>query len=203
MDSSRIERIKTIGTGYDLIEEMRTLSREAEEGNEEAFQILEAMLGECRDPGNWNKHNVYCSAILNALARTGKSRSLQKLVKFVYEMPESMPSAAVALIAALLPLYRQIVVGPARKMILDGDREIVRAVGLQTLCNLFLDGMLEGEDTKFLQQTITDFTEDDYFTKNTIDIVRIIFAGQLSTATDDSEFLEHIDDLLLESGADA
>jgi hypothetical protein len=194
MQNSDIDRLKKLGSGYLLIEEMKRLSSDASQGSEEASLILESMVQECTDPGYFEKNRAYCSSILNALAHSRTSRSMNELLKFVRKLPESMPYGAVDLIAGLLPLYRKIIIAPLREMVQNDTSEIVRAIGLQTLCNMYMDGLLNSEDARFLKKILDTFSGDSYLTAPLAELTRIALSN-ISFEYHDEEIF---DDLLVE-----
>ena len=191
----RIREIKALSQGYHLVQAMRELSGSAAAGDEQALEVLTGMLAECRSAESWARSSSYCSAVVHAVAQTGTLRSMQLLIRCVSEFDEEMPYGAVELFSSILPTYKRIVMGPLKDLIETGPGP-ARAVGLQSLCNLYLDGQLQGEEIRYLTGCLKKFTQDDYLTLHVADLVRLEISYKEKQAEEDLNGM--LDGFLLE-----
>ncbi|MBX7059807.1 MAG: hypothetical protein K1X75_17215 [Leptospirales bacterium] len=186
-----IASVKNAGVGYHLVTAMQDLSRQAAEGDSVALDALGEMLEECRDTKFWIRNSRYCSAVVHAVAHVGAMRSMKLLVDFVRGLSPDAPYGVVELISSILPTYRRIVMGSVMQLLEEAPDGPARAVGLQTLCNMYLDHALQGEQIRFLEQTLQNFDRDNYLTQTVADLVRLEMAYREEEAAADLEAMLH------------
>jgi len=195
------DHLKELTGSYSLIVEMQDIMERATEDDEESMQFLEFLLNDCKSLKTWRENNVLCSMSITAYIRTRTPRSMNKIIAFCYELPDQTHFGAIELISTLLPLYRKIILGPIKEMALSGNTQATRAIGLQTLCNMYLEGNLSLEDAKFLEQLVASFKEDRYFSSHITDLVKGAMAGGNMTHDSEEEIqaiLDHSDDFLIQ-----
>lgn len=83
-----------------------------------------------------------------------------------------MPLTFVEFLAKVLSFFGKIIVGPAKELIEYPSGTPQHAIGIQTLCNLFLEGLLGDEHLPYLSSLISRFEEDPYFSSYLIDMVK-------------------------------
>ncbi len=145
------------------------------------------MLDECSTAEAWANQSRYCSAVIHAVASIGSLRSMQMLLRYARSLPDSIPFGAVDLISNVLPTYRRIVMGPIKDLLGENEGSAARAVGIQTLCNLYLEGSLQGEETAYLEQLLKGFDNDGFLTLHVADLVRLEMAYKEKQAAEDLE----------------
>ncbi|MCB1323371.1 MAG: hypothetical protein KDK34_24140 [Leptospiraceae bacterium] len=197
---ARIDEIKAIRQGYQLVQAMQKLSREACSGDEAAFEVLTHMLEECRESEAWHRSSGYCSAVIHAIAQCASLRSMQTLIRYAKNLPDDIPYGTVELLSNILPAYRRIIMGPVKDLIKAPDGSPARAVGLQTFCNLYLNGALQGADIAFLQEEIKAFETDSFLTQHAVDLVRLEMAYKEKQAEED--LVAMLKGFLVEQGVD-
>lgn len=166
-----LSHIESLGKGYEFIKFMNSLTSEARNGNSAALSVLTDMLDHCRRQTDWMQKNYWCSMAIRALANTRTPESLKIIIGFIRKLPDTTPFGAIDLISSLLPLYRKIILGPAKE--LAGEKkQALRAIGIQTLCNLYLEGSLVGEQANYLQDIVKNFQPDRYLTYHHVELVR-------------------------------
>jgi hypothetical protein len=185
--SQIIESIKAQTSGYHLVRAMQDLAQSAATGNAVALEALSDMLEECRDPEYWARNSRYCSAVIHAVAIGGTLRSMQMLLRYVRALPDNIPFGTVDLISSILPTYRRIIMGPIKDLLNDTEHSAARAIGIQTLCNLYLEGSLQGEETAYLETVLREFDNDGYLTQHVADLVRLEMAYKEKQAAEDLE----------------
>lgn len=182
-----IRQVREAGDGYHLVQTMQDLSRQVSAGDGVALEALAEMLHECREPGLWAENGRYCSAVVHAVGHSGALRSMKLLIDFSRALPPAIPYGVVELLAAILPTYRRIIFAPARELVGEAIDTPARAVGLQTLCNLYLDHGLQGDQIRQLEEFLRDFERDNYLTENVADLVRLEMAYRERDASADLE----------------
>ena len=182
-----ISRIKGQASGYHLVREMQDLSERAGADEAAAQQVLTEMLEECLQPECWSKSSRYCSAVIHAVASIGSLRSMQMLLRFARALPAQIPFGTVDLISSVLPGYKRIIMGPIKDLLGEPESSAARAVGIQTLCNLYLEGSLQGAETSYLEEILKNFDQDDYLTQHVADLVRLEMAYKEKQAAEDLE----------------
>jgi hypothetical protein len=175
---------------------MQRISRSAAEGDEESNQILETMLAECSGK-DWRTRNHWCSAVVHALANTRADRALTALIRHIQALPGSMAFGPVELIASLLPVFENRALAPAFEMA-DSENPTIRAIGLQVLCNFYLEDLLPDNETERLEALLRDFRRDDYMTQHVADLVRFK-ASRVKPTEDENEIEEMFADILVEN----
>lgn len=185
--SEIITSIKSQTSGYHLVRAMQDLSHRASTGESLALDALTDMLEECRDPEFWSRSSQYCSAVVHAVASIGSLRSMQMLLRYARALPDHISFGTVDLISSVLPTYKRIIMGPIKDLLGEHEASAARAVGIQTLCNLYLEGSLQGEETAFLEQVLQKFDNDGYLTQHVADLVRLEMAYKEKQAAEDLE----------------
>lgn len=185
--SEIIESIKNQPGGYHLVRAMQDLSHRAISGEALALEVLQDMLAECQSPECWAHNSQYCSAVIHAVASIGSLRSMQMLLRYARTLPDSISFGTVDLISSVLPTYKRIIMGPIKDLLGENEASAARAVGIQTLCNLYLEGSLQGEETAYLEQILLSFDNDGYLTQHVADLVRLEMAYKEKQAAADLE----------------
>ncbi len=185
--SEIIKSVKDQASGYHLVRAMQDLSERAAAGEALALEALHDMLTECQSPECWSKNSRYCSAVIHAVASIGSLRSMQMLLRYARALPDNIPFGTVDLISSVLPTYRRIIMGPIKDLLGENEASAARAVGIQTLCNLYLEGTLQGEETAYLETILQSFDSDGYLTQHVADLVRLEMAYKEKQAAADLE----------------
>jgi len=165
------EHLESLGESYLFIMEMRKLSHAAAANDENAMLTLEAMIQNC-GPETWQKKSYWCSAIIHALVNTGTNRSLEVVLQHINAFSETILFGPIELMSNLLPHYGEIVINPAIKMASSKIGSPIRAIGIQILCNLFLEGKLPDAKKEQLNDLLNNFQQDRYLTLQTVELVR-------------------------------
>ncbi len=172
MKDSELRKLEEICGSYEFTVKMTELSDLGRNGDRESTELLIAMLSMCGSRNQWFARNTWCSMAARALIQTRTRESLQFILRFIRDLPDQTPFGAVDLIAGLLPLYGSIITGHAVDLASEGQSEILRALGIQTLCNMYLEGLLSSEHSAYLDKIIRSFKGDRYFTQQITEIVR-------------------------------
>ncbi len=94
------------------------------------------------------------------------------LLKFIKSLPPSTPFVFVEFLSKLLPYYGKIIVGPTKELIEFPENSPQHAIGIQSLCNLFLDGTIGDENLPYLLSLLEDFQSDIYFSNYLVEMVK-------------------------------
>lgn len=175
---SALEELESMGQGYTFLNQMMVISDAASRGDSRALQLLETMLERCEEKNAWSKtNNFWCSMTLKALAHSRTPESMKIILGFIRRLPDTTPFGAVDLLSSILPMYSRFIHGPARELLEDKKSAVCRAIGMQTLCNLYIEGSLHGDYASFLEKLAKNFQEDRYLTRHHVDLVRSV-SGQ-------------------------
>lgn len=155
---------------FEFATRLRDLIDRARDGDTEAHATLEALVRAC-DYSSWSSHAQYCSAVTSALIQTGTHRSMLLMMRMLAALPSTVPFGAVELFSNNLPVYGENILPTLRSMI-DSDSEPARAVAIQTLCNLFLEGKLTEPDAQFLRARIDKLPPDRFGTDEFAELVK-------------------------------
>ncbi|MBW7857697.1 MAG: hypothetical protein H3C43_05250 [Leptonema sp. (in: Bacteria)] len=192
-------KVVTITRGYQM-------TRDIEECAEMAARmplylpVLQKLLSEFLSKHDWSSPQL--SRTLHILIHSGTSSSLFYVLDFVKKLPESVPFALVELLGNLLPSYRKIVLGPAKELCEFQMGSPQRAVGIQLLCNLHLEGLLPLDNLNYLASLLSDFEVDPFFTDYLVDMVRSTrsFRERNQTVSVESDLA--LGDILVEMSSD-
>lgn len=182
-----IEHLRSLGRGYEFINFMNELTIEASSGDTDALNIFATMLKDCRDQVDWIEKNYWCSMAIRSLANTRTPESLKIIMGFVRKLPDNTPFGAIDLISSLLPVYKKFILGPAKELVKDDKKQAQKAIGLQTLCNLYLEGSLIGDQATYLESLIRNFEPDRYLTQHHVELVRTAIRSSKIVSTPASE----------------
>ena len=155
-----------------MVNEMRELGQLAASGDLVAQKAIEMMLLDCQNLTNWQKKGHYTSAIIHAAAQIKNVKAMQMIVLLVKNLPIGIPSGGIELLAGILPEFRPFVMGPIRDLMKFDENTPAFLVGIQSMCNLYLEGALEGSDLNFLADKLDGFVSSDYITSHIVDLVR-------------------------------
>ena len=193
---AKIKELNELGQSYRFILEMQKISRAAEANDSTALAVLEAMLDDLSG-ADWKNRNHWCSAVIHSAANSRSPRALAALIRHIHRLPKTIAFGPVELIASLLPIFAEEALAPAFEMA-DQENPPVRAIGLQVLCNFYLEGILPESETDRLENLLKDFRRDNYLTQHVADLVR--FKRQRNTRTDsEDEIQEMFADILVET----
>jgi hypothetical protein len=156
---------------YRLGPEINRLGVEAS-SQSETLESLGELLSECNSREKWQQASGFVSGLVHALVKAGTSKSMLRLLGFVRSLPDDMPFGAVELIGTTLPSYGKIITGPAKELCTGNFSDSARAIGLQTLCNLYLDDLIEGDHVNHVAELIQSFEEDEFFSSHLVDLVK-------------------------------
>ncbi|MCB1166394.1 MAG: hypothetical protein KDK37_06755 [Leptospiraceae bacterium] len=165
------EKLEEPGQSFRLGSVIQSVAADARE-NVETMQALEDLLQDCSDPDFWRTDGRWASTLFHTVVRVGNSRSMMLLLSFARRLPEDFPFGPVDLLGNILPLYGHIMIGPAKELVQENASSACLAVGVQTLCQLYLDGAIYGENMRYLQSMIDDFESDSYLSQNIIELVK-------------------------------
>lgn len=192
-------KVVTITRGYQM-------TRDIEECAELASRmpiyltVLQKLLSEFLKNRDWS--SPQCSRTLHILIHSGTSSSLFFMLEFIKKLPESVPFALVELLGNLLPSYRKIVLGPAKELCEFPMGSPQRAVGIQLLCNLHLEGLLPADNLNYLASLLASFEVDPFFTDYLVDMVRSTRSYRERNQTVSAESDLALSDILVEISSD-
>ncbi len=172
---------------FELAAELRNLMLDASDGDARAQETLEQLVRSC-DNAAWQTRPRFCSAVTSALIQAGTHRSMLFVMRFLREIPASVPFGAVEMIAAQLPIYGAGLL-PTLRSLAQSQEEASRALGIQTLCNMYLEHRLPEADEEFLREQIQDFEDDRFATGHVAEMVR---AEMKARAGEADRFLEEL-----------
>lgn len=193
-----IASIKAKEGDHAMVLAMQQLSDSAAAGDAASLEALGEMLEECKSPQAWSKNSRYCSAVIHAVGYSGTLRSMKMLLRYARDLPENIPFGTVDLISSILPTYRRIIMGPIKDLLNEAQDGPARAVAIQTMCNLYLEGSLQGSETAYLEDVLKSFDSDGYLTQHVADLVRLEMAYKEKEAQKDLE--EMLKGFLVEMG---
>lgn len=151
-----------------VIQEVAAQARE----DADTMASLEELLRECEDEDFWRSNSRWGSTVFHTIVRVGNSRSMMLLLSFARRLPEDFPFGPVDLLGNILPLYGHIMIGPAKELVQSDRSAACVAVGVQTLCQLYLDGAISGDNAQYLQDMIEEFQGDRYLSQYIIELVQ-------------------------------
>lgn len=192
-------KVITITRGYQM-------TRDIEECAELATRtpiyltVLQKLLSESLKNHDWSSPQL--SRTLHILIHSGTSSSLFFVLEFIKKLPESVPFALVELLGNLLPSYRKIVLGPAKELCEFPMGSPQRAVGIQLLCNLHLEGLLPIDNLNYLASLLASFEVDPFFTDYLVDMVRSTRSYRERNQTVSAESDLALSDILVEISSD-
>jgi hypothetical protein len=190
-----IRNLEEVCDSYEFSLRLMELSEKGESGDNNSVILLSEMLKQCVGKTEWFSHNRWCSMTLKALMMTRTPESLKIIMQFIRNLPEQMPFGAVDLLSSLLPLYRGIITGHVIQLASEGESEVLRALGMQTLCNLYLEGLLNSDHVVYLENLMRSYKGDRYFTQQVIDITRSALIG--NRKADDIDLSDLTEDITL------
>lgn len=183
-------RVTTVTRGYQMVRDIEECAELASR-NPLFLQVLRGVLMQVLEGRDWK--NPAWSRALHILVNAGSSGSLYHVLDFIKKLPDSVPFALVELLGNLLPTYRRIAAGPAKELCEFPAGSPQRAIGIQTLCNLHLEGLLPPENQDYLAAMLGSFEVDPFFTDYLVDLVRSSSSfrqARIGTAADvDDDFL--------------
>lgn len=175
-------------TGFQLVSEMKKLGEKASNGDANSFNALSLMLADCQKIENWQNKGHYTSAVVYAVSQIKSLKAMQLIIKLIENLPEGIPSGSLELLAGTLPGFKRFVLSPVKQLVQKKSNSPACLIGIQTLCNLYLEDGLEGNDIDFLADKLKDFQTSDYSTKHVVDLVKTEMASRNS---DQSQELEN------------
>jgi len=188
------EKLEEPGQSFRLGTVIQEVAAEAR-NSPEVMASLESLLEECKDPEFWRTGARWGSTLFHTIVRVGNSRSMMLLLGFARSLPEDYPFGPVDLLGNILPLYGHIMIGPAKELVRSSS-DAAEAVGLQSLCQLYLDGVVHGDNAEYLQNLIDHFEGDSYLSQN---IVELVQTSMHRVSLEEKESIDP-DDVLVELG---
>lgn len=164
--------------------------------NPETMVALETLLSECEDEEFWRHQSRWGSTLFHTIVRVGNSRSMMLLLNFARRLPDDFPFGPVDLLGNILPLYGHIMIGPAKELVQSRASSACEAVGVQTLCQLYLDGAIQGDNSRYLQDMIHRFEGDRFLSQYIIELVQT----SMQRASLEQEDTFDPDDVLVQIG---
>lgn len=140
--------------------------------NKELLNSIQNILEECKTFDGLKQNNPLCSYCIHILIQSQRPEGMFLLIQYIKSLDDFMPLTFVEFLGRLLPFFGKIIIGPAKELCQYPLNTPQHAIGIQTLCNLFLDGLLGQENYLYLIELIKDFESDSYFTKNLIEMVK-------------------------------
>jgi hypothetical protein len=163
--------LKSIHSDYQRYEMIESLADQLR-SDKSILDSIKNILEQCRTFEDLKKNNIICSYCIHILIHSQRPESMYVLLQHIKSLAEFMPLKYVEFLGRLLPFFGKIVIGPAKELCSYPRGTPQHAIGVQILCNLFLDGILGEENLSYLIELIQDFESDPYFTKNLIDMVK-------------------------------
>ncbi|MCE9599727.1 MAG: hypothetical protein K8S54_17340 [Spirochaetia bacterium] len=163
-------------SSFEFASELRRISDLAGDGDAPSQESLESLVKNCSADA-WKVNARFCAAVTSALIQTGTHRSMLFMMRYLSALPGSIPFGAVELFSSHLPLYGARLLPTLRQMA-DSEEEASRAVGIQTLCNMYFERKLQAEDETFLQSRLEQFKDDRYSTGHFAELVRSDMAAR-------------------------
>ncbi|MCS7205836.1 MAG: hypothetical protein NZ853_09070 [Leptospiraceae bacterium] len=154
---------------YQLIEE---LSEGISKNRDILNQLYYLLSNKCNSFDNIKANSVLCSSCIHILIQSKRPESLFLLIQYIKSLPVQIPITYVEFLGKLLPFFGKIVIGPAKELTRYPDGTPQKAIGIQILCNLFLDGLLGEENYMYLIDLTQNYQNDPYFTKHLFDLVK-------------------------------
>jgi hypothetical protein len=155
---------------FELASELRSLSMRASESEQEAQETLEQLVRAC-DAKAWESHPRFCSSVTSALIQAGTHRSMLFIMRFLRDIPSTVTFGAMEMMAGQLTIYGASLL-PTLRSLAESSEEASRAVGIQTLCNMYFEHKLPHPDEEFLYSQIKDFKDDRFATGHLAELVR-------------------------------
>lgn len=140
--------------------------------NKELLNSIQKILEECRTFEGIKQHSSLCSFCIHILIQSQRPESMFILIQYIKSLDEFIPLTFAEFLGRLLPFFGKIIIGPAKELCQFPRNTPQHAIGIQTLCNLFLDGLLGEENHPYLIELIKNFESDPYFSKHLIDMVK-------------------------------
>lgn len=160
-----------IANSYKRYEAIETLSNRIST-DKELLKSIEDILSECKNFENLKKNNLLCSFCIHILVQSQRPEGMILLIKYIKSLDEFIPTTYVEFLAKLLSFFGKIIIGPTKELIQYPKGTPQHAIGIQTLCNLFLEGLLGEEHLPYLANLIQDFEEDPYFSNYLVEMVK-------------------------------
>lgn len=169
-------------SSFEFASELRRISDLAGDGDAASQESLEGLVKNCSADA-WKTDARFCAAVSSALIQTGTHRSMLFMMRYLSNLPPSVPFGAVELFSSHLPLYGARLLPTLRQMA-ESEEEASRAVGIQTLCNMYFEKKLQPEDETFLKARLEKFRDDRYSTGHFAELVK---ADMASRSPEDGE----------------
>ncbi len=163
--------ILEMANSYKKLEAIEFLSNQLST-NKELLASIKEILSECKTYENLRKKNQICSFCIHVLVRSQRPEGMFILIQYIKSLDTYMPLTYIEFLAKVLSFFGKIIVGPAKELIQYASGSPQRAIGIQVLCNLFLEGLLGDEHLPYLSDLISDFEEDPYFSSYLIEMVK-------------------------------
>ncbi|GIX42892.1 MAG: hypothetical protein KatS3mg129_2625 [Leptospiraceae bacterium] len=163
--------LKDIQTTYQRFEVIESLAKQIQ-NDKTILQSIKDILENCKTFEDLKRNSIICSYCIHILIQSQRPESMYILLQHIKSLPDFMPLKYVEFLGRLLPFFGKIIIGPAKELCQYPKGTPQHAIGVQILCNLFLDGLLGEENFPYLIELIRDFEQDPYFTKNLIDMVK-------------------------------
>ncbi len=136
------------------------------------LENIKIILDNCKTYEDLKKNSYLCSCCIHVLIQSRRPESMYTLIQYIKSLPEFVPITFVEFLGKLLPFFGKIIIGPSKELAEFPSGTPQHAIGIQTLCNLFLDGLLGEENYDYLRKLIYDFRNDYYFTDYLIEMVK-------------------------------
>lgn len=182
-----LKELRGLGAGHAFQARMQILAEKAGEEDASAVETLGAMLKECR--GAWKENTHWCAGAVHALARAGTDRTLGLFMEYVRNLPATVPYGVVELLALLLPGFGTRASGTAVVLSRLPKDTAARAVGIQALCNLLNEGLLGRSEQEELQNIVSRFEQDSFYTLELVDLIRSRLKAEGPSEVEMEDFL--------------
>lgn len=160
-----------IANSYKKIEVIEDLSNRIH-SDKELLKSIDLILSECKNFDNLKKRSLICSFCIHILVQSQRPEGMAILIKYIKSLDEFIPNTYVEFLAKILSFFGKIIIGPTKELVQFPKGTPQHSIGIQTLCNLFLEGLLGDEHLPYLVNLIQDFEDDPYFSSYLVDMVK-------------------------------
>jgi|YNPMSStandDraft_1061717.scaffolds.fasta_scaffold12805_2 hypothetical protein len=172
MKNEELENIlKNLQSNFNRLEVIESIAQKLKE-DKSVLESIQHILEKSKTYEGFKQNSVIISYCIHILIQSQRPESMFLLIQHIKSLPESIPLKYVEFLGRLLPFFGKIIIGPAKELCQFPMGTPQHAVGIQILCNLFLDNLLGEENFSYLVKLINEFEQDPYFSKHLIDMVK-------------------------------
>ncbi|MFN3604855.1 MAG: hypothetical protein ACK4UJ_09115 [Leptonema sp. (in: bacteria)] len=160
-----------VANSFKRYEAIETLSQKLTK-DKELFESIKGILAECNNFENLKKNSTICSFSIHVLVQSQRPEGMYILIQHIKSFDSFMPPTYVEFLAKVLSFFGKIIIGPAIELTQYPIGTPQNAIGVQTLCNLFLEGMLGEEHLPYIVKLIQEYDENPYSSQYLIDLIK-------------------------------